>query len=51
VLAMPGGFTQASLPIGLQVIGKPRGEAALFAHAAYLEALLGLARYTPIDPR
>jgi amidase len=51
VLAMPGGFTQAGLPIGLQVIGKPRGEAALFAHAAYLEALLGLARYTPIDPR
>jgi amidase len=51
VLAMPGGFTQAGLPIGLQVIGKPRGEAALFAHAAYLEALLGLARHTPIDPR
>ena len=51
VLAMPGGFTSGGLPLGLQVIGKPRGEAALFAHAAWLESPLGLARLTPVDPR
>jgi len=51
VMAMPGGFTQGGLPLGLQVIGKPRGEAALFGHAAYLEQLLDFARRTPIDPR
>jgi len=51
VMAMPGGFTEGGLPLGLQVIGKPRGEAALFSQAAYLEQLLDLARLTPIDPR
>lgn len=51
VMAMPGGFTKGGLPIGLQVIGKPRGEAPLLAHAAWLEQLLGYATATPIDPR
>ncbi len=51
VMAMPGGFTAGGLPIGLQVIGPPRGEAALFAHAAYLEHLLQHAQLTPIEPR
>jgi hypothetical protein len=35
----------------VQVIGKPRGEAALFSLAAYLEEIFGVARLTPIDPR
>ncbi len=51
VLAMPGGFTNGGLPLGLQVIGPPRGEAALFAQGAWLESLLGRARLTPLDPR
>ena len=51
VMALPCGFTAGGLPVGLQVIGKPRGEAALFSNAAYLEALLGVAGLTPIDPR
>jgi len=51
VLALPGGFTAGGLPVGLQVIGRPRGEAALIAHGAWLEQLLGLARRTPVDPR
>jgi len=51
VLAMPGGFTPGGLPLGLQVIGPPRGEARLFAHGAWLESLLGLARRTPLEPR
>jgi amidase len=51
VMAMPGGFTQTGLPIGLQVIGPPKGEAALFSHAAYLEQLLDYAGRVPLDPR
>ena len=51
VLAMPGGFTAGGLPLGLQIIGPPRGEAALIAQGAWLESLLGLARLTPLDPR
>lgn len=51
VLALPGGFTRGGLPVGLQIVGKPRGEAALFAHGAYLERLLNVAGLTPVDPR
>jgi len=51
VMAMPGGFTQAGLPIGLQVIGPPKGEAELFSHTAYLEHLLDYAGRVPLDPR
>ncbi len=51
VMALPCGFTKSGLPIGLQAIGKPRGEAALFSAAAYLEALFGIAGRTPVDPR
>ncbi|MCE3000882.1 MAG: amidase, partial [Betaproteobacteria bacterium] len=51
VLALPGGFTASGLPLGLQVIGKPKGEAMLFAQGAWLESLLGGASLTPIDPR
>lgn len=51
VLAIPGGFTLGGLPVGLQVIGRPKGEARLFSHGAWLEDLLGLARMTPLDPR
>lgn len=51
VMALPCGFTASGLPIGLQAIGKPRGEAALFSAAAYLESVFGVAQRTPIDPR
>ncbi|MGA0115716.1 MAG: amidase [Burkholderiales bacterium] len=51
VIAMPGGFTKAGLPIGLQVVGQPQGEEELFEHAAWLEQILGFARLTPLDPR
>ena len=51
VMAIPGGFTQAGLPIGLQVIGPPKGEAELFSHTAYLEHLLDYAGRVPLDPR
>lgn len=49
-LSMPCGFTKAGLPVGLQLIGKPRGEAALLSAAGVLQDALGI-KTAPIDPR
>lgn len=49
-LSLPCGFTGSGLPVGLQMVGRWRGEAALLSAAAALEADLGLDA-TPIDPR
>ncbi|MEO1492389.1 MAG: amidase family protein [Pseudomonadota bacterium] len=49
-LSLPCGFTSDGLPIGLQMIGSFRGDAALLSHAAALEAELAL-DLGPIDPR
>jgi amidase len=51
VMALPVGFTRSGLPVGVQVIGRPRGEAALFAICSHLENLFGVSGLTPIDPR
>ena len=51
-LSLPCGFTEgAGLPIGLQLVGPPRGEAALISAAGLLERRLGFAGAVPIDPR
>ena len=50
-LSLPCGFTAAGLPVGLQLVGPPRGEAKLLAVAAALEDALGVAGSVPIDPR
>lgn len=50
-LSMPCGFTKEGLPVGLQVVARPRGERKLLAHAAYIETELGVALQRPIDPR
>jgi amidase len=50
-LSLPCGFTRSGLPVGLQLVGRPRGEAALLGAAASLEAALALRPATPIDPR
>ncbi|MBV9563325.1 MAG: amidase [Bradyrhizobium sp.] len=50
-LSLPCGFTASGLPIGLQMVAPPRGEAALLAGARMLEDILGLRGATPIDPR
>ncbi|HUH85343.1 MAG TPA: amidase family protein [Stellaceae bacterium] len=50
-LSMPCGFTRSGLPVGLQLVGRPRGEAALLGAAALLEAALAIGAKTPIDPR
>lgn len=48
-LSMPAGFTPGGLPVGLQLIGPPRGEAMLLQSALFIEEALGLPA-TPIDP-
>ncbi|MCA6110081.1 amidase [Bradyrhizobium cenepequi] len=50
-LSLPCGFTASGLPVGLQVVAPPRGEAQLLAGARVLEDILGVRGTTPIDPR
>jgi amidase len=50
-LSLPCGFTASGLPVGLQVVAAPRGEAQLLAGAKLLEDILGVRGTTPIDPR
>ena len=50
-IAVPCGFDQYGRPIGLQLVGRPRGEAALLQAAALFEQVTGLNRLLPIDPK
>jgi len=50
-LSLPCGFTASGLPVGLQMVAAPRGEAKLLAGAKWLEDVLGVRGTTPIDPR
>jgi amidase len=51
VVSIPCGFTDTGLPVGIQIVGKPRGEAALLRAAHRLEELFGIAGQLPIEPR
>ncbi|MFW2541080.1 amidase [Primorskyibacter sp. 2E107] len=48
-LSLPLGFTESGLPVGVQLIGQPRGEGRLLQVARALEARIGFAA-RPIDP-
>ena len=50
-IAVPCGFDKWGRPVGLQIIGRPRGEASIIAAAALIETALGLAGMVPLDPR
>ena len=50
-ISIPCGFTADGLPVGLQLVGTPYGEAELLRAAAWCEAVLGAASREPIDPR
>jgi amidase len=50
-LSLPCGFTATGLPVGLQLVGPPRGEAKLLAAASLIESVFGIATRLPIDPR
>lgn len=49
-MSVPAGFTANGLPVGLQIAGKPRGEADLLSAAALYEEAAGLMGRVPIDP-
>ena len=49
-VSIPCGFTQSGLPVGLQLVGPPRGEAKLLSAAHLVEQLLGYGPAVPIDP-
>ena len=48
-LSLPCGFTKSGLPVGLQMIARPRGDAELLSYALQLEESLSL-DLKPIDP-
>lgn len=50
-LSLPAGFTKNNLPVGLQLAGPSRGEAAVLAGARVLEETIRHSFKTPIDPR
>ena len=49
-VSVPCGFTKAGLPVGLQMVGAPRGDARLLGHAALFERLNKFAAMVPMDP-
>ncbi|MCH9675846.1 MAG: amidase [Gammaproteobacteria bacterium] len=49
-LSLPCGFSDEGMPIGMQLIGRPRGERALLRAAHQLEKRLGIAQHVPVDP-
>jgi amidase len=51
VLSLPCGFSADGRPMGLQLVGKPRGEGTLLAHALVCEEILGISDLVPINPR
>ena len=51
VISIPCGLTSDGLPIGLQLVGKPRGEISLLQSAKWMEEVLGIPDSLPIDPR
>lgn len=41
VIAIPCGMSASGLPVGIQIVGKPRGEAALLSAARAIEEIIG----------
>lgn len=50
-LSLPCGFTADGLPVGLQVVAPPHGEARLLSAAAAFEATRPFAAMAPLDPK
>jgi amidase len=46
-ISIPCGFTRQGLPVGLQIVGKRRGEASVLRAAAAFEAAQPWSRYVP----
>ena len=50
-ISVPCGLTESGLPVGLQIVGPPRGEAQVLAAGALFEAMHPFAAMVPIDVR
>jgi amidase len=50
-ISVPCGFTTEGLPVGVQIMGKPRGEAALLLVAKRFEQAIGISAQLPILPK
>jgi amidase len=50
-MSVPAGFTASGLPVGLQIVGGPRGEADLLSAANLYEEATGFKDLVPMDPR
>ena len=50
-VSVPAGFTESGLPVGLQIVGPPRGEAETLTAAALLDDANGISKLLPLDPR
>jgi amidase len=50
-ISIPCGFTSDGLPVGIQIMGKPRGEAELLRVAKRFEHAVGISKQLPITPR
>src|SRR5579864_8139006 len=48
-LAMPCGFSEAGLPLGMQLLGAPRAEVTILKIGAGIEDALAIAGYSPSD--
>jgi amidase len=51
VVALPCGLSSEGLPVGVQLVGRPRSEGLLLAVAAGFERSVGIAEQLPIVPR
>ncbi len=47
VICIPCGYTPSGLPVGMQLVGKPQGEAALLQFAYFLQETLGFRHCYP----
>ncbi len=50
-IAVPCGFDRFARPVGVQIVGRPRGEARLLQIARAFEEVMAVADAVPIDPR
>lgn len=50
-LSLPCGFDPDGRPMGLQLVGRPRAEGELLAHALACEEVLGVRDMVPMDPK
>ncbi len=50
-ISVPCGFTSEGLPVGIQIMGKPRGEGELLLAAKRFEQAIGISEQLPILPK